>query len=123
MYLLFRLNHVNCFVQSPKCSFLFVDCLSSSRLHFPDAAVRQANWSASKVRDKLRRDIDSHASSICSAKLSEIMTKFEVILSLNNHHHHQSLFPFGGVLHGSNDAMMSCHELSSMMDHLILNLS
>ncbi|KAL4299419.1 hypothetical protein AHAS_Ahas17G0099000 [Arachis hypogaea] len=28
-----------------------------------DATVRQASWSASKVRDKLRRDIESHASS------------------------------------------------------------
>ncbi|WJX27475.1 hypothetical protein P8452_16288 [Trifolium repens] len=28
-----------------------------------DACVRQANWDASKARDKLRRDIDSHADS------------------------------------------------------------
>jgi len=50
-------------------------------VHFPDAAVRHANWGASKVRDKLRRDIDSHASSVRIAKLSKITTNFEVILS------------------------------------------
>lgn len=44
-----------------------------------DAAIRQANWDASKVRDKLRRDIDAHASSVHSAKLSEMMAIYEVL--------------------------------------------
>ncbi|PNX86352.1 protein root hair defective 3, partial [Trifolium pratense] len=42
-----------------------------------DASVRQAKWGASKVRDKLRRDIDSHALAVRNAKLLEITTNFE----------------------------------------------
>ncbi|XP_020976737.1 protein ROOT HAIR DEFECTIVE 3 homolog 2 isoform X2 [Arachis ipaensis] len=53
----------------------------SSMLEFDkgsaDAAVRQASWDASRVRDKLRRDIDSHAMSVRDAKLSAIMNNFE----------------------------------------------
>lgn len=48
-------------------------------MHFSDASVRQANWGASKLRDKLSRDIDSHALSVRNAKLLEITTNFEVI--------------------------------------------
>lgn len=56
-------------------------------LCFLDAAVRQAKWGASKVRDKLCRDIDSHAFSVRSTKLLELTTNFEVIMmSLYNHH-------------------------------------
>ncbi|KAJ4846197.1 hypothetical protein Tsubulata_030589 [Turnera subulata] len=44
-----------------------------------DAAVSKANWDASKVREKVRRDIDAHASSVRSAKLAEIVAKFEVL--------------------------------------------
>ncbi|WJX27472.1 hypothetical protein P8452_16285 [Trifolium repens] len=39
-----------------------------------DACVRQANWDASKARDKLRRDIDSHALCVHNEKLLEITT-------------------------------------------------
>ncbi|MED6208260.1 hypothetical protein PIB30_117609 [Stylosanthes scabra] len=59
----------------------------SSMLEFDkgssDAAVRQASWDASRVRNKLRHDIDSHAMSVRNAKLSEIMHNFEVILLLS----------------------------------------
>jgi len=81
LQLLIRLSHhVNCFFifYFYKRSFLFV--LFHHYLHFSDASVRQANWGPSKVRDKLRRDIDSHALSVRNAKLSEITTNFEVIL-------------------------------------------
>ncbi|XP_065625961.1 protein ROOT HAIR DEFECTIVE 3 homolog 2-like [Quercus suber] len=47
-----------------------------------EAAIRQANWDASEVRDKLCRDIDAHASSVCSAKLSEIISIYEKQLTL-----------------------------------------
>lgn len=74
MELLIRLSHhVNCFL----FYFYIVIC---HYMHFSDASVRQANWGSSKVRDKLRRDIDSHALSVRNAKLSEITTNFEVIL-------------------------------------------
>ncbi|KAJ4901604.1 Protein ROOT HAIR DEFECTIVE 3-like protein 2 [Raphanus sativus] len=42
-----------------------------------DAAVKQATWNASKVREKLCRDIDSHAASARTAKLSELTANYE----------------------------------------------
>lgn len=45
-----------------------------------DAAVKQATWNASKVREKLCRDIDSHAASARTAKLSELTANYEVML-------------------------------------------
>ncbi|XP_021819622.1 protein ROOT HAIR DEFECTIVE 3 homolog 2-like isoform X2 [Prunus avium] len=61
-------------------------CTQSSMLEFDkgcaDAAIQQANWDASRViREKLRRDIDAHASSVCSAKLSELNVNYEKQLS------------------------------------------
>ncbi|RYR63106.1 hypothetical protein Ahy_A04g020901 isoform B [Arachis hypogaea] len=61
-----------------------------------DAAVRQASWSASKVRDKLHRDIESHASSVRDTKLSEITTKFEKQLAKALIEPVESLFEAGG---------------------------
>ncbi|KAG4124562.1 hypothetical protein ERO13_D10G047501v2 [Gossypium hirsutum] len=42
-----------------------------------DAAIKQANWDASKVREKLRRDIDAHKLSVRDAKLSELVARYE----------------------------------------------
>ncbi|ONI11432.1 hypothetical protein PRUPE_4G106500 [Prunus persica] len=60
-------------------------CTHSSMLEFDkgcaDAAVIQANWDASRVREKLQRDMDAHASSVCSAKLSELNVNYEQQLS------------------------------------------
>ncbi|TQD98674.1 hypothetical protein C1H46_015731 [Malus baccata] len=60
-------------------------CAQSSMLEFEkgcaDAAIQQANWDASKVWEKLRRDIDAHASSVCSAKLAELNSNYEKKLS------------------------------------------
>ncbi|RXH98786.1 hypothetical protein DVH24_011111 [Malus domestica] len=62
-------------------------CAQSSMLEFEkgcaDAAIQQANWDASKVREKLRRDIDAHASSVHSAKLTELNSNYEKKLSLS----------------------------------------
>ncbi|KAK3188901.1 hypothetical protein Dsin_028462 [Dipteronia sinensis] len=56
-------------------------CTQSCMLEFDqgcaDAAIRQANWDASKVHEKLSRDIDAHASSVRSAKLAEIIANYE----------------------------------------------
>ncbi|KAF5472111.1 hypothetical protein F2P56_008851 [Juglans regia] len=61
-------------------------CTGSCMLEFDqgcaDATIRQANWDASKVRDKLRRDVDAHASSVRSEKLSEMMANYEKQLAL-----------------------------------------
>ncbi|KAI5332205.1 hypothetical protein L3X38_022334 [Prunus dulcis] len=60
-------------------------CTQSSILEFDkgcaDAAIQQANWDASRVRQNLQRDIDAHASSICSAKLLELNFNYERQLS------------------------------------------
>lgn len=60
---------------------------TSSFLTFPsllsDVAIRQSNWDASKVWDKLRRDIGGHASSIRHAKLSEMIAVYEVSFLIN----------------------------------------
>ncbi|KAG5005800.1 hypothetical protein JHK85_024342 [Glycine max] len=71
-----------------------------------DAAIRQANWGASKVRDKLHRDIDSHTSSVCSAKLLEITTNFEKKLAKALAEPVESLFEAGGK-----DTWLSIREL------------
>ncbi|GLT59119.1 hypothetical protein SLA2020_319560 [Shorea laevis] len=60
-------------------------CTGSCMLEFDlgcaDAAIKQANWDSSKVREKLRRDIDGLVSSLCSAKLSELVANYEKQLS------------------------------------------
>lgn len=43
-----------------------------------DAAIRHANWDASKFRDKLIRDIEAHVSSVRNDKLSELKAIYEV---------------------------------------------
>ncbi|KAH9305485.1 hypothetical protein KI387_009889, partial [Taxus chinensis] len=46
-----------------------------------DAKVQQANWDSSKTRDKLQRDVASHATSVRAAKLSQIKNEFETQLN------------------------------------------
>uniref|UniRef100_A0A6N2MPL1 GB1/RHD3-type G domain-containing protein n=1 Tax=Salix viminalis TaxID=40686 RepID=A0A6N2MPL1_SALVM len=46
-----------------------------------DAVIEQAIWDTSKVRDKLRRDIDAHITSVREAKLSELTSSFEAKLN------------------------------------------
>ncbi|XP_077227328.1 protein ROOT HAIR DEFECTIVE 3-like [Tasmannia lanceolata] len=57
------------------------DCTLSCMLEFDkgcsDVAIRQADWDASKACDKLRRDIEAHAASVRSAKLSELVANYE----------------------------------------------
>ncbi|KAL6144565.1 PREDICTED: protein ROOT HAIR DEFECTIVE 3-like [Fragaria vesca subsp. vesca] len=45
-----------------------------------DAIIEQADWDASKVRDKLKRDIEAHIASVRAAKLSEITSLYEAKL-------------------------------------------
>ncbi|GKV44274.1 hypothetical protein SLEP1_g51470 [Rubroshorea leprosula] len=60
-------------------------CTGSCMLEFDlgcaDAAIKQANWDASKVREKFRHDIDGLVSSLCSAKLSELVGNYKKQLS------------------------------------------
>ncbi|KAE8646514.1 protein ROOT HAIR DEFECTIVE 3 homolog 1 [Cucumis sativus] len=41
------------------------------------AIIEQANWDTSRIRDKLRRDIDAHIATIRADKLSELSTQLE----------------------------------------------
>ncbi|CAN7102630.1 unnamed protein product [Brassica rapa subsp. narinosa] len=61
-----------------------------------DAAVTQATWNASKVREKLCRDIDSHASSAQTARLSELTANYEKRLTQALSEPVESLFEAGG---------------------------
>ncbi|MBA0598605.1 hypothetical protein Gorai_008362, partial [Gossypium raimondii] len=45
---------------------------------YQDAFVELANWDSSKVREKLRRDIDAHVASVQAAKLAELTSSYEV---------------------------------------------
>lgn len=46
-----------------------------------DAKVEQANWDLSKSREKLKREIDAYAASVCATLLSEIKNKSETQLT------------------------------------------
>ncbi|XP_021887568.1 protein ROOT HAIR DEFECTIVE 3 homolog 2-like [Carica papaya] len=60
-------------------------CIESSMHEFDqgcaDATIQQAKWDASKVREKLSRDIDSHALLVRSSRLSAITVNYEKQLS------------------------------------------
>ncbi|BFG24284.1 hypothetical protein CerSpe_105580 [Prunus speciosa] len=45
-----------------------------------DAVITQANWDTSKVRDKLKRDIEAHIASVRAAKLAELTALYEAKL-------------------------------------------
>ncbi|KAJ0981662.1 hypothetical protein J5N97_009917 [Dioscorea zingiberensis] len=57
------------------------ECSRLSMLEFDqgciDITIKQADWDTSKVREKLRRDIEAHANSVRSAKLEELKTEYE----------------------------------------------
>lgn len=52
--------------------------LQASNLYSADAAIEQANWDSSKVKDKFKRDLDAHIAAVRAAKLSELTTLYEV---------------------------------------------
>ncbi|PPD83338.1 hypothetical protein GOBAR_DD19728 [Gossypium barbadense] len=61
-----------------------------------DAAIKQANWDASKVKEKLFRDINAHALSVQDAKLSELMVSYEKQLGQSLSEPVESLFDNAG---------------------------
>eukprot|EP00250_Pteridium_aquilinum_P020464 c24824_g1_i1 orf=337-2970(-) len=52
-------------------------CMSEFDQGCADSFVQIAGWDASKVRDKLRRDIDAHANALRTEKLADIATQSE----------------------------------------------
>ncbi|XP_059303103.1 protein ROOT HAIR DEFECTIVE 3-like [Lycium ferocissimum] len=61
------------------------ECTESFMSHFDeestDAIIDQAKWDSSRVRDKLRRDVDAHIAEVRSAKLAEVTTLYETKLN------------------------------------------
>ncbi|KAI3455556.1 hypothetical protein Pfo_012219 [Paulownia fortunei] len=61
------------------------DCTKYFMSQFDEASagadIDQANWDSSKVREKLRRDIDTHIAAVRAAKLSELTTMYETKLN------------------------------------------
>ncbi|KAL6972720.1 Cell wall protein rhd3 [Sarracenia purpurea var. burkii] len=57
------------------------DCAESFMTLFDkgctDVFIEQSNWDSSKMRDKLRRDIDAQIATVRAAKLSELTTLYE----------------------------------------------
>ncbi|KAG6514998.1 hypothetical protein ZIOFF_025376 [Zingiber officinale] len=57
------------------------DCSESSMFEFDqgsaDAIISRAEWDASKVREKLYRDITAHANTLRNQKLSELTNRYE----------------------------------------------
>lgn len=45
---------------------------------FIDVIIQQANWDASKTKEKFRRDMETHVASVRAAKLSELTASYEV---------------------------------------------
>ncbi|XP_027088942.1 protein ROOT HAIR DEFECTIVE 3 homolog 2 isoform X1 [Coffea arabica] len=75
-------------------------CMQSSMLEFDkhcsDAVIKHADWDASKIREKLQRDMQAHASSVRAEKLSQLIAKFEKQLSARLGEPVESLFDTGG---------------------------
>ncbi|KAJ8548983.1 hypothetical protein K7X08_032346 [Anisodus acutangulus] len=82
-----------------------------------DSAIRHANWDASKVYDKLRRDIEAHVSSVHNDKLSELKATYEKQIAAALAEPVESLFEVGGsetwasirkILKRETDVAISC---------------
>ncbi|GJN13225.1 hypothetical protein PR202_ga31572 [Eleusine coracana subsp. coracana] len=46
-----------------------------------DAAIQLAKWDSSKIKDKLKRDIEAHVALVRASKLSELCAKYEAQLT------------------------------------------
>lgn len=74
----------------------FESCITEFDKGCSDAAIRHANWNASKVRDKLHRDIEAHVSSVRNEKLSELKATYEKQITAALVEPVESLFEVGG---------------------------
>ncbi|KAL0352709.1 UNVERIFIED_CONTAM: protein ROOT HAIR defective [Sesamum angustifolium] len=96
----FRIRLEKCLARGEGFAASVRTCQQSAMLEFDqgcsDAAIQQANWDASKVREKLHRDIEAHASVVRGEKLSELQAEFEKQLSRALSEPLESLFEAGG---------------------------
>ncbi|CAK7336941.1 unnamed protein product [Dovyalis caffra] len=65
-------------------------CTESCMLEFDkgceDAAIRQASWDSSDVREKLCHEIETYVSSVKSSSLSEMLAKYEAEIRMHVRH-------------------------------------
>ena len=47
-----------------------------------DCSVKISSWDSSKAREKLRREIEAHTTTVRTEKIAEIITNYEVRLIL-----------------------------------------
>ncbi|XP_004510375.1 protein ROOT HAIR DEFECTIVE 3 [Cicer arietinum] len=62
---------------SPAANTCIESCMAQFDEASADVVIEQANWDASKVREKLLRDIDAHVASVREAKISELTSSYE----------------------------------------------
>ncbi|KAL2337962.1 hypothetical protein Fmac_012408 [Flemingia macrophylla] len=57
------------------------NCIASCKAQFDEACadvvIEQTSWDITKVREKLRRDIDAHVATVRATKISELISKYE----------------------------------------------
>jgi hypothetical protein len=63
---------------------LFANSHHTHAYSMTDAAIQQVKWDPSKVKDKLKRDMEAHVASVRTGKLSELCAKFEVTSCSNS---------------------------------------
>ncbi|PHU25006.1 Protein ROOT HAIR DEFECTIVE 3 [Capsicum chinense] len=71
-------------------------CITEFDKGCSDASIRHANWDASKVLDKLHRDIEVHVSSVRNDKLSELQATYDKQIRAALAEPVESLFEVGG---------------------------
>ncbi|GLT59121.1 hypothetical protein SLA2020_319580 [Shorea laevis] len=102
-------------------------CTNSCLVEFDrgceDAAIEQAHWDASKVQEKLCRDIDGHASSVCSAKLSELVANYEKQLSKALTEPVESLLESGGKDTWASIRKLLKHETETAVSKFLTAIS
>ncbi|XP_020272655.1 protein ROOT HAIR DEFECTIVE 3-like [Asparagus officinalis] len=72
-------------------------CMDEFEQGCADVVIKHADWDASKVREKLQRDIEAHAVSVRSTKLSELSAACEKQLTEALSEPVESLFEASGI--------------------------
>ncbi|GLU14081.1 hypothetical protein SLE2022_306720 [Rubroshorea leprosula] len=98
-------------------------CLVEFDQRCEDAVIEQAHWDASKVQEKLHRDIDGHASSVCSAKLSELVANYEKQLSKALTEPVESLLEGGGKDPWASIRRLLKHETETAVSKFLTAIS
>ncbi|CAL9122736.1 unnamed protein product [Musa textilis] len=103
------------------------ECSQTSILEFDqgcaDAAISQADWDASRVREKLSRDIDAHAHSVQNAKMSELIRRYEAKLTESLAEPVECLFEAAGKDTWASIRNLHKHEAENALSEFSSSLS